>query len=226
MSNFDYSKYDPEAGVVFYQPYGTPGANRQAINPLTGQTLARRLHRRDRARRRQYQQRHGRSKARTACPLGLIQDRGAHWGPRLGIAYQINSKTVFRTGGGVFYERVATFGPGITSNYTTNPPSLRTATLYYGNVANIASTPGTFFPAAINRLSSDGHVPTVYNYNVGHPARTALEALRRSLVRRRPVAAPVAGAAVQLRAVRKRLAACTRRIRPLRPSSTVPPTSR
>ena len=70
-------------------------------------------------------------------------------------------------GGGVFYERVATFGIGITSNYTTNPPSLRTATLYYGNVANIATSPGTFFPTAINRLSSDGHVPTVYNYNAG-----------------------------------------------------------
>ena len=100
-------------------------------------------------------------------PEGLIQDRGAHFGPRLGIAYQLNSKTVFRMGGGVFYERVATFGPGITSNYTTNPPDLRTATLYYGNVANIASSPGTFFPTAINQLSSDGHVPTVYNYNVG-----------------------------------------------------------
>src|SRR4029078_12109615 len=52
-------------------------------------------------------------------PLGLMEDRGAHGGPRIGIAYQINSKTVLRTGGGVFYERVATFGIGITSNYTT-----------------------------------------------------------------------------------------------------------
>ena len=88
-------------------------------------------------------------------------------GPRIGIAYQLNNKTVIRTGGGVFYERVATFGPGITSNYATNPPVLRTATLYYGNVADIASTPGTFFPASINQLSPDGHIPTTYNYNFG-----------------------------------------------------------
>src|SRR5581483_11680920 len=78
-------------------------------------------------------------------PEGLINDRGAHLGPRFGLAYQIDSKTVFRTGGGIFFERVATFPVGITSNYTTNPPSLRTATLYYANVANIASSAGTFF---------------------------------------------------------------------------------
>jgi hypothetical protein len=96
-----------------------------------------------------------------------MQDRGAHFGPRFGIAYQLNSKTVFRMGGGVFYERVATFGIGVTSNYTTNPPNLRTAQLYYGNVADISSSSGTFFPTAISKLSSDGHVPTVYNYNAG-----------------------------------------------------------
>jgi hypothetical protein len=44
---------------------------------------------------------------------------------------------------------------------------LRTASLYYGNVANIASTAGTFFPTGLSKLSSDGHVPTVYNYNAG-----------------------------------------------------------
>jgi hypothetical protein len=167
MSNFDYSKFDPKQAVVFYQPTGaSSGAARQAINPITGQILPA-----------TYigaivpgvgNINNGMVVEGTnGAPLGLIEDRGAHWGPRFGLAYQIDNKTVLRLGGGVFFERVATFGPGITSNYTTNPPSLRTATLYYGNVGNIASTPGTFFPAAINRLSSDGHVPTVYNYNLG-----------------------------------------------------------
>jgi hypothetical protein len=167
MANFDYSKFDPAQSVIFYQPYGAfSGPNRQAINPLTGQTLpavyvgaivpgvgninnGTVL------------------SGQNGTPLGLIQDRGAHWGPRLGVAYKLNGKTVLRLGGGVFYERVATFPVGTTSNYTTNPPSLRTATLYYGNVATIATSAGTFFPTAINRLSSDGHVPTVYNYNIG-----------------------------------------------------------
>ncbi len=165
MSNFSYSSYDPNQAVTFFQPVGT-GTSRQALNPITGQLLPAvyigaivpgvgNIN-------------NGMVvEKQNGTPAGLIDDRGAHWGPRFGLAYQIDSKTVFRMGGGVFYERIATFGPGITSNYTTNPPSLRTGTLYYGNVADIASTPGTFFPTAINRLSSDGHVPTVYNFNAG-----------------------------------------------------------
>ena len=167
MSNFNYSKFDPSQSVVFYQPSGAfSGPNRQAVNPITGQLFPAvyigaivpgvgNIN-------------NGMVvEGQGGTPAGLIDSRGPQWGPRLGIAYQINPKTVFRAGGGVFYERIATFGVGITSNYTTNPPSLRTATEYYGNVANIASSPGTFFPTAINRLSSDGHVPTVYNFNAG-----------------------------------------------------------
>jgi hypothetical protein len=166
MANFDYSKYDPSQSVVFYQPTGAfSGPNRQALNPITGQLLPA-----------PYiggivpgvgNINNGTVlSGQNGTPEGLIKDRGAHLGPRFGLAYKVNSKTVFRTGGGIFFERVATFPVGITSNYTTNPPSLRTATEYYGNVANIASS-GGFFPTAINRLSSDGHVPTVYNYNAG-----------------------------------------------------------
>jgi hypothetical protein len=97
----------------------------------------------------------------------LIDHRGPQFGPRLGVAYQFDNKTVFRAGGGVFYERIATFGVGITSNYTTNPPLLRTANIYYGNLSNIQSAGGTFFPTGVNQLAPDGHVPTVYNYNAG-----------------------------------------------------------
>jgi hypothetical protein len=164
MSSFDPTKYDPAQRVLFYQPAGVNGS--QAQNPVNGQLLPAvyigaivpgvgNIN-------------NGLVQSgQNGTPEGLIEDRGAHWGPRFGLAYQINAKTVFRMGGGVFYERVATFGIGITSNYTTNPPSLRTATLYYGNVKDIASTPGTFYPTGINKLSSDGHVPTVYNYNAG-----------------------------------------------------------
>jgi len=167
MANFDYSKYDPAKRPVFYQPTGaSSGPNRRAINPVTGEILPAVLI--------------GYLvpgvgdinngmvlSGKGDTPLGLIENRGAHYGPRVGVAYQIDSKTVLRTGGGVFYERIATFGVGITSNYTTNPPTLRLAELYYGNVATIQSSAGASSPAAISRLSPDGHVPTVYNYNFG-----------------------------------------------------------
>ena len=165
MSNFDPSQYNPANAAVFFQPV-ISGGKRQALNPITGEILPA-----------PYigamvpgvgNINNGMVRSgQNGTPLGLIQNRGAQWGPRLGIAYQINDKTVFRAGGGVFYERIATFGVGITSNYTTNPPLLRTAQIYYGNVANIQSSGGVFFPTQVNALAPDGHVPTVYNYNAG-----------------------------------------------------------
>ncbi|HEY6344809.1 MAG TPA: Plug domain-containing protein [Bryobacteraceae bacterium] len=165
MSNFLPSTYNSSQAVEFYQPTLSNGV-RSALNPGTGQILPavyigaivpgvgninNGLVR----------------SGQNGTPLGLIENRGPQWGPRLGIAYQINDKTVFRMGGGVFFERVATAGIGITSNYTTNPPILRTAQLYYGNLADIANQSGTFFPTGVNMISPDGHVPTVYNYNAG-----------------------------------------------------------
>ncbi len=165
MANFDYSAFNPAQAVKFYQPTGT-GAARRAIDPATGNIQPAALI--------------GAIipgsgninngmvlSGQGNTPEGLIENRGAHWAPRLGIAYAFDNKTVFRMGGGAFYERIATFGIGITSNYVTNPPSLRLAELYYGNLSTIASSGATNFPASITRLSPDGHVPTVYNYNAG-----------------------------------------------------------
>ena len=165
MSNFDNSKYNPANQVVFYQPTGT-ATNQQARNPITGEILPA-----------VYigaivpgvgDINNGMVRSgQNGTPEGLIDNRGPQFGPRLGVAYQIDRKTVFRAGGGVFYERIATFGVGITSNYTTNPPLLRTANIYYGNVGSIQSAGSTFFPTGVNQIAPDGHVPTVYNYNAG-----------------------------------------------------------
>lgn len=165
MANFDYNAYDPAQAVQFYQPVGT-GTNRRGQNPFTGEIVPAALI--------------GAIvpgvgdinngmvlSGQGNTPLGLIENRGAHWGPRIGLAYAFDNKTVFRAGGGVFYDRIATFGIGITSNYVTNPPSLRLAELYYGNLSTIGSGGATNFPTQITRISPDGHVPTVYNYNAG-----------------------------------------------------------
>ena len=164
MANFDYSKYNPAQAVQFFQPTGT-GTNRRALNPITGEILPAALigaivpgsgniN-------------NGMVLSGKDAPLGLIEDRGAHWAPRLGIAYALDNKTVLRMGGGVFYERVATFGIGITSDYVTNPPSLRLSELTYGSLSTIATSGATNSPATVTRISPDGHVPTVYNYNAG-----------------------------------------------------------
>ena len=165
MANFDYTAFNPSQAVKFYQPTGT-GTARRALDPATGTIQPAALI--------------GAIipgsgninngmvlSGQGNTPEGLIENRGAHWAPRLGIAYAMDNKTVFRMGGGAFYERIATFGIGVTSNYVTNPPSLRLAELYYGNLSTIGSSGATNFPTAITRMSPDGHVPTVYNYNAG-----------------------------------------------------------
>ena len=95
-------------------------------------------------------------------PKGLINDRGIHYAPRVGIAYQFNDKTVFRTGGGVYYDR---FQGNDVFDQITNPPATVRPTFYYGNLATLASSQGVFAPANVRGFDQGGHVPTTYNWN-------------------------------------------------------------
>jgi hypothetical protein len=98
-------------------------------------------------------------------PRGLIDNRGIQWGPRLGLAYQINNKTVFRMGGGVFYERIVS---GQIRTQATDPPFVRQPQLLYGNISSIAQSAATAqSPVSASGMSPDGHIPTVYNYSAG-----------------------------------------------------------
>ena len=165
FTNFDPAAYDPAKRVSLYQPAFVNG-QRRARNPITGEILSAVLigaivpgsgnlsngivH-----------------AGENGVPRSLIESRGAQWGPRLGLAYVINDKTVFRMGGGAFYERISTASIGYTTNYLTNPPNVQLSQIFYGNLATIASSGGTPFPLQITPLSKDGHVPTVYNYSAG-----------------------------------------------------------
>jgi hypothetical protein len=154
--------YDPKKAVTFFQPIGT-GANRRAQNPITGELLPA-----------VYigaivpgvgDFNNGLVVANPkGDPKGLLQSRGAHWGPRIGLAYQINNKTVFRLGGGVFYERVAT-GASSTAASNLNPPLVRIGQVYYGNLSTMQA--GAFFPTVVTVVDQVAKVPTVYNYNAG-----------------------------------------------------------
>jgi Carboxypeptidase regulatory-like domain/TonB-dependent Receptor Plug Domain len=165
MSNFSYAKYNPADAVLYYQPV-LVGGQRVSLNPATGETgpaaligaivpgvgdinngMVR--------------------SGQDGTPRGLIKNRGVQWGPRFGLAYRINDKTVFRMGGGVFYERIATFTIGYTSNYVTNPPVLRQSQILYGNLSTIPTAATVDQPASVTRLSPDGSVPTTYNYSAG-----------------------------------------------------------
>jgi len=107
-------------------------------------------------------------------PRGLIDSRGVHYAPRLGIAWQVANKTVIRTGGGIFYDR---FQGNPVFDMLPNPPSTLTPNLYYGTLDTIASTQGVLFPAAVRGFSKDGMVPTTYQWNFGIQRELPFDAL-------------------------------------------------
>ncbi|HLH30333.1 MAG TPA: Plug domain-containing protein, partial [Terriglobia bacterium] len=165
FTNFDPDAYDPAQKVLLYQPTLVNG-QRLAKNPVTGATAPQALigaivpgignpadgivH-----------------AGQNGTPRGLMKNRGIQWGPRLGLAYSMDKKTVFRAGGGVFYERIATSAVGYTTNFLTNPPNIQLSQIFYGKLSDLGSAAGTLFPLQVTQLAKDGHVPTTYNFNAG-----------------------------------------------------------
>jgi hypothetical protein len=164
MSNFLPSAYNPAQAISYYVP-ALQGGQRVAQNPLTGQfypaaligdivpgsgTLYNGIL----------------LEGQGGMPQGLLQNRGVHWGPRVGLAYN-HGKTVLRLGFATFFDRVTTFEVGTTSNYVTNPPTLVQSQIIYGNLATIPSASTVNVPATVTGISPDGKVPTVYNYSAG-----------------------------------------------------------
>jgi Carboxypeptidase regulatory-like domain/TonB dependent receptor len=88
-------------------------------------------------------------------PTGYQTMNWANLAPRLGIAYQMNQKTVIRTGYGWAYE-MGTFGATFGHNVTQNPPVLSpqviNAPTSFGDVFTLAQGPSnpTFTPVPPN----------------------------------------------------------------------------
>jgi hypothetical protein len=96
-------------------------------------------------------------------PKGLIDDRGLHYAPRLGVAYHFMRKTVLRAGFGTFFDR---FQGNPVFDQLTNPPGTNRPTFYFGNLSTIGGLQGTYFPSDLRGFDIKGHVPTTYNFNV------------------------------------------------------------
>lgn len=99
-------------------------------------------------------------------PRGGFDNRGAHFGPRAGFAYDLtgDGNTVLRGGFGISYDRLQ---GNIAINQITNPPTIVTPRLFYGNLGELSSTSGVLAPPNIIGYAKDGKVPTVYSYSVG-----------------------------------------------------------
>jgi hypothetical protein len=84
------------------------------------------------------------------------------WQPRLGIAYQLNEKTVIRTGGGRFFTRL-----GVSDSIFLggNPPFQPTANVSFGNVDNPGGSSVNNTPLTVTTQSKAFKNPEAWNWN-------------------------------------------------------------
>ncbi len=96
----------------------------------------------------------------------LMENRGIHWGPRFGFAYDVTGKQnlVVRGGGGVFYDR---FQGNEVFAMLQNPPTTFAPTLFNGFIKDIDPKSALLAPPSLDAFSFEGKVATVYNFNFG-----------------------------------------------------------
>jgi hypothetical protein len=164
-SNFVPSLYQPNGAVRLYQPGLDASGTRVAVDPVTNQTLNAAFVGRlvpnsgDIA-----------NGLRTGqdAEVGkyLIQDRGIHYAPRVGLTYDLTGRqdTILRAGGGIFYDR---YEGNLAFAQISNPPNSITPRITWGRLQDVNPANALLAPFSLNGLNYAGEVPTTYNYNVG-----------------------------------------------------------
>lgn len=165
-SSFNPALYDPSAGGVLRVPFTQANGTVVALNPVTGETGPRALIGSIVNTGKGFVNglyANGMGRAGKGYPKGLIDNRGILYAPRLGIAYQLTPKTVFRVGAGIFYDRMQ---GNPVFDMLPNPPSTNSPQFYYGNLAAIPpASEGVYFPANVTGFDKHGQIPTTYNWN-------------------------------------------------------------
>src|SRR6202158_717112 len=96
----------------------------------------------------------------------LIKNRGVHYSPRLGFAYDVTGKQnlVVRAGAAILYDR---FQGNEVFDMLTNPPTTLSPTLVNGLLKDVSSNNVLLAPAGLNAFDYGGEVPTTYSYHFG-----------------------------------------------------------
>ena len=164
-SNFVPGLFSQADAVRLYQPAFNASGQRVALDPVTGQTLNAAFIGRivpnsgDIA--------NGLRTGRDpAVGTYLIEDRGIHYAPRVGVTYDLTGRQdmILRAGGGVFYDR---YEGNLAFAQITNPPTSITPRITWGRLQDVDPANALLAPSGLSALNVPGEVPTTYNFNVG-----------------------------------------------------------
>ena len=134
---------------------------------------------------------------------GLYRNRGVHFAPRFGFAYDVfgTQRMVVRGGGGIFYDRPQ---GNTVFDLVQNPPVTIQPTLFYGRMQDIGTGPVLLAPPNLVAFDHEGRVPTTYAFNLGLQYKLPLQSVLdvsyvgttgSHLLQRRSLNAPPYGAA-------------------------------
>jgi hypothetical protein len=145
-------------------------------------------------------------KAGDGIESGLYKNRGVHFAPRFGFAYDVtgDQRVVIRGGGGIFYDRPQ---GNTVFDLLQNPPTTLQPTLFYGFIANVDPRQALLAPPSLVAIDREGKMPTTYAFNLGVQYKLPFESVLdvsyvgttgSHLLQRRSINAPAYGAAYLL----------------------------
>jgi len=181
---------DPSALVAGFVPTGDntiDGAYIGRIVPNTGKLL------------------NGVLQAGKGIENGLYRNRGIHFAPRFGFAYDLkgDQNIVVRGGGGMFYDRPQ---GNVVFDLLGNPPTTLSPTFFFGQMQTLNTGQVLLAPPALVAYDHEGKSPTSYAFNLGVQVKLPMDSvldvsyvgtLGSHLLQRRNINAPVYGAAYQ-----------------------------
>ena len=136
---------------------------------------------------------------------GLYRNRGIHFAPRFGFAYDLkgDQNIVVRGGGGMFYDRPQ---GNVVFDLLGNPPTTLSPTFFFGQMQTLNTGQVLLAPPALVAYDHEGKSPTSYAFNLGVQLKLPMDSvldisyvgtLGSHLLQRRNINAPVYGAAYQ-----------------------------
>jgi outer membrane receptor protein involved in Fe transport len=107
---------------------------------------------------------------------GVYRNRGVHFAPRFGFAYDIRGDQllVIRGGAGVFYDRPQ---GNTVFDLVRNPPTTKEVTFSFGRMEEISPEGAFVAPPSLVAFDPQGKIPTIYAYNLGVQYKLPFEAV-------------------------------------------------